>query len=61
MDDYVELNVFVKLKLLLPTGGQAKLLIRDGKVIVNGVVETRNKRKLHKGDKVRVEGKAWVV
>jgi ribosome-associated protein len=58
---YIELNAFLKLKGLAPTGGQAKLLIRSGAVLVNGSVETRNKRKLHAGDVVRVNEKEWTV
>lgn len=57
----VELNTFVKLKNLATTGGQAKVLIRSGAVLVNGTVETRNKRKLLAGDKVSVAGKVFVV
>jgi ribosome-associated protein len=59
--DFIELNAFIKQKCLATTGGQAKLLIRSGKVLVNSVVETRNKRKLHKGDKVCVGENEWVV
>ena len=59
--DFIELNAFIKQKCLATTGGQAKLLIRSGKVLVNGQVETRNKRKLRAGDKVRVEEKEWAV
>ena len=58
---YIELNTFIKRQALAATGGQAKLLIRSGKVIVNGAVETRNKKKLSKGDVVEVEGKRFVV
>ena len=61
MADFIELNTFLKLKLNLPTGGQAKLLIRSGKVFVNEQVETRNRKKLVKGDVVRVEEKKWEV
>lgn len=59
--DYIELNAFIKLKGLAPTGGQAKLLIRSGAVLVNGAVETRNKKKLREGDVVRVAEKEWKV
>jgi len=57
----MELNVFLKLKGLAPTGGQAKLLIRSGVVKVNGVVETRNKKKLKIGDKVEIKGQEFLV
>jgi ribosome-associated protein len=59
--DYIELNTFIKMKGLAPTGGQAKLLIRSGKVLVNGGVELRNKRKLRKGDMVEVSNQTFTV
>ncbi len=61
MDKYIELNAFLKLKNLAPTGGQAKVLIRSGKILVNGEVEMRNRRKLHAGDKVESDGKKYMV
>ncbi len=61
MVTYIELNAFLKVKLLAGTGGQAKLLIRSGKVLVNNISETRNKRKLLAGDVVSVDGKQFVV
>ncbi|RME77691.1 RNA-binding S4 domain-containing protein [Candidatus Woesearchaeota archaeon] len=59
--EYIELNAFLKSKGLATTGGQAKLLIRSGAVKVNGVVETRNKKKLRDGDVVEVEGNVFKV
>ncbi len=61
VDDYIELNTFVKLQLLATTGGQAKVLIRSGALSVNGAVETRNKRKLHAGDIVQIGDKSYTV
>jgi ribosome-associated protein len=58
---HIELNAFVKLQGFAPTGGQAKIVIRSGNVHVNGQVETRNKRKLVLGDKVRINGRDFVV
>lgn len=58
---YIELNAFIKLKGLATTGGRAKLLIRSGKVFLNGVVETQNRKKLHPGDVIAVEGKEYVI
>lgn len=59
--DYIELNAFLKMKGLAPTGGQAKLMIRAGEVLVNGETETRNKRKLHAEDVVSVAGTKYTV
>ena len=58
---YVELVVFVKLKKGLSTGGQAKVLVKSGVVVVNGNVEMRAKKKLRKGDLVSISGEGWMV
>jgi len=57
----IELNAFIKKIGLASTGGQAKILIRSGVVLLNGEVETRNKKKLAEGDVVSVEGKKYKV
>ena len=57
----IELNVFIKMHGLAATGGQAKMLIRSGNVILNGTPETRNKKKLHDGDSLEIEGKKYTV
>jgi ribosome-associated protein len=36
---------------IAPTGGQAKLLVRSGRVTVNGMVERRRGRRLAPGDR----------
>jgi len=61
MDDYIELNTFLKIHALAATGGQAKIAIRSGAVKVNGAVETQNKKKLREGDTVEFEGKKYSV
>ena len=43
------------------TGGQAKQLIQKGYVQVNGLVETRRRKKLRAGDEVEWEGEAFMV
>ena len=46
----VELYKILKFEGLVSTGGEAKLLIGDGQVTVNGEVETRRRRKIVDGD-----------
>ncbi|WOJ92839.1 RNA-binding S4 domain-containing protein [Congregibacter variabilis] len=46
----VELYKILKFEGLVATGGEAKLLIGDGQVIVNGEIETRRRRKMLNGD-----------
>ena len=60
-NDYIELNSFLKINGLAPTGGQAKIIIRSEAVKVNNETETRNKRKLHQGDIVEINGKKFIV
>ena len=45
----------LKVANLVGSGGEAKVLIQAGEVLVNGEVETRRGRKLRKGDVVEVE------
>ena len=60
-DLYIELNSLLKINNIATTGGQAKVLIRSGIVLVNGEIETRNRRKLHVGDIVTINGKKLIV
>ncbi|MDJ0674853.1 MAG: RNA-binding S4 domain-containing protein [Calothrix sp. MO_167.B42] len=60
-DGTIKLNQFLKLMGIVPTGGQAKLMIQGGEVQVNGMLETRRGRRLLPGDKVTVEGKTFEV
>jgi ribosome-associated protein len=48
----VELYKILKFEGMVNTGGEAKLLIGDGQVTVNGEVETRRRRKMVAGDVV---------
>lgn len=60
-EDTIKLDQFLKLKGLVDTGGQAKLLIQAGEVKVNGKVETRRGRKLVTGDRVSTMGETLKV
>jgi ribosome-associated protein len=60
-DNYIKLDSFLKWQNLVETGGQAKVVIQNGEVKVNGKNETRRGRKLIEGDKVTYNGKTIVV
>lgn len=45
----------LKVSGIAGTGGEAKVLVQTGEVLVNGEVETRRGRKLAPGDVVEVE------
>ncbi len=55
--DMIRLGQFLKLADLIDTGGEGKILIASGDVIVNGEVDTRRGRQLHPGDVVEVLGR----
>jgi ribosome-associated protein len=55
-EDYIKLDQFLKLMGAVDTGGQAKLIIQEEEVTVNGQIETRRGRKLVQGDLVKYQG-----
>jgi ribosome-associated protein len=60
-DETIQLDNFLKLAGLVATGGQAKIVIQSGQVLLNGVVETRRKKKLRPGDRVTYAGQTLEV
>jgi ribosome-associated protein len=57
----IELCQFMKFGGLTGSGGQAKQLISEGAVAVNGETESRKRRKLMVGDQVTWAGQTIVV
>jgi ribosome-associated protein len=57
----IELCQFLKFGGLTQSGGQAKQVISQGLVLLNGAVETRKRRKLVVGDRVTFAGQTIVV
>ncbi|MEQ8969314.1 MAG: RNA-binding S4 domain-containing protein [Coleofasciculus sp. C1-SOL-03] len=57
----IKLDQFLKWVGIASTGGEAKLMIQDGDVTVNGIIETRRGRKLVAGDLVSVQGETYQV
>jgi ribosome-associated protein len=57
-DDMIRLGQFLKLAGLADDGGEAKAMIEDGEVSVNGRVDTRRGRQLHDGDVITCAGRS---
>ncbi|MDL9935389.1 RNA-binding S4 domain-containing protein [Gordonia sp. ABSL1-1] len=57
-DEGIRLGQFLKLANLIESGAEAKEVIADGLVAVNGEVETRRGRQLSVGDVVEIGGTA---
>ena len=53
-DAGITLGQALKASDLVESGGEAKILIQAGEVLVNGEVETRRGRKLRSGDVVEI-------
>lgn len=49
-DDFIKLGQALKLAGLVESGVDAKFVIQDGEVLVNGEVDDRRGRKLYPGD-----------
>ena len=52
----VELYKILKFEGLVPSGGEAKLVISEGMVLLNGEVETRKRKKVVSGDVIEFAG-----
>lgn len=55
-DNYIKLGQAMKLAGLVSSGIDAKIVIQDGKVLVNGEVDTRRGKKLVSGDVFEYNG-----
>jgi ribosome-associated protein len=60
--EHITLAQALKAAGLVDSGGQAKHLVREGTVTVNGIREVQPGRKLHAGDRFAVQdGPEWTV
>ena len=54
--DFIPLDALLKATALAPSGGAAKQMVADGRVRVDGQVESRKTAKLRAGQQVEVDG-----
>lgn len=52
--EYIELIKLLKLLHVAESGGQAKLMVEGGEVILNNKMESRKRAKIRKGDKIEI-------
>ncbi|WP_370291316.1 RNA-binding S4 domain-containing protein [Nocardioides sp.] len=57
-DEVIRLGQFLKLANLIDTGAEAKVVLAEGLVQVNGEPEARRGRQLRRGDVVELNGQA---
>ena len=59
--EFIKLDALLKFASMVGSGGEAKALIQDGMVKVNGEVCTMRGKKIRPGDKVSLDGQEVVV
>lgn len=59
--DIIKLDSFLKWSGAVCLGSEAKILIQDGQVKVNGEIETRRGKKLTKDDIIEFNGESYKI
>lgn len=59
--EYIKLQDLLKFAGAVETGGDAKLIIQEGRVSVNGETCTMRGKKLRPGDRVAIDGETELV
>lgn len=59
--EFIKLDALLKFASLVGSGGEAKALIQDGQVLVNGEVCTMRGKKIRPGDTVSIDGEEVTV
>jgi ribosome-associated protein len=59
--EFIKLESALKLSNAVSSGGEAKALIQDGQVMVNGEVCTMRGKKLYPGDKFTFLGQLYMI
>ena len=50
--DFIKLEALLKAAAVVQSGGEAKVIIQNGEILVNGEIDLRRGRKIKKGDRV---------
>ncbi len=59
--EFIKLDALLKYAALVPSGGEAKTVVAEGLVKVNGEVCTMRGRKLRPGDRVDFDGQTVLI
>lgn len=59
--EFIKLDSFLKFASAVSSGGEAKILIAEGEVLVNGEVCTMRGKKIRPGDTVSIGGETFEV
>ena len=59
--EFIKLQDAMKFANIVYSGGEAKTLIQEGEVLVNGEVCTMRGKKLYNGDKFTFDGQTYLI
>lgn len=59
--EFIRLDALLKLSGAVGTGGEAKVRIQDGQVLVNGEICTMRGKKMRPGDTATLDGVTYQV
>ena len=57
----VEMYKILKFEAIVSSGGEAKSVIAEGMVMLNGKVETQKRKKIVSGDIIEFQGKQYRI
>ena len=60
-EEFITLNVLLKITDLISTGGMAKIFLAENDVYVNGEKENRRGRKLYRGDIIKANKAEFII
>ena len=60
-EQYITLNVLLKITGLISTGGEAKIYLANNEVFVNGELENRRGRKLYRNDVIKANKDEFII
>lgn len=60
-EEYITLNVLLKISGIISTGGMAKIFLLNNDVYVNEEKENRRGRKLYREDVIRFGNKSFII
>lgn len=59
--EFIKLDQLMKYAAMVQTGGEAKILIAQGLVLVNGEICTQRGKKIRVADQVEFDGKIYQI
>ena len=59
--DTIKLDAFLKWAAIVNMGSEAKMYVQEGKIRLNGNIETQRGKKLIKGDIIEFKGESYKI